>query len=697
MDSSNNKTSYLVKSEVPGFVRADHPMFIRFMEAYYEYLEQHKKAIDVKNNILSYSDIDTTLDEFTIYLYNTFLKNFPKDILTDKDTILKYAKDIYRAKGTEKAIRFFMRAMFNEEIEFYYPKQDVLRASDGKWYIQRSLRVQDTYINGIQDETLIGLERYISRRVTGDQSHAFATVESVDRFFLQGSQVDELILSDIRGTFQDGETIRANTIINGITVPIQSNVFGGIINTVTLTNPGSQYKTTDEVIIVSSTGSGAQIRIAAVSQGNIGSITVINGGAGFQTNNNILITGGGGTGASAYVANVDTSGIIHPNSYNIAISTILLEANTPIGNTLYSNLNSLITDPANNSISNSQLYFTYSNTGPITGVEITSRGSGFQAPPSILAQANNKVKNLGILGRLEIQDGGSGYQVGDIIEFINHPLGSGYGANAVVYSVGSGNTITEVRFSETPGWITGGAGYNQTYLPTANVISNTGTGAIILAKNLLGYGDTYLVANTTLGAIERLIITSAGSNYGPNTTIDLTQSGDGTATAEVTTIQGVITSSGRYLNDDGHLSSYNFLQDRDYYQNYSYVIRIRESINHYRTTLKSLAHPAGLKVFGQYTYINDEDSGMMPPCDAGNVEVTLLTQTTYTKTNTSIEISWDNTTNISANDLVALDILSGNATSNIYSISSKTSNTFLVVDSVSGNTSGNVLVNLNIS
>ncbi|NDB59979.1 LamG domain-containing protein, partial [bacterium] len=63
---------------------------------------------------------------------------------------------------------------------------------------------------------------------------------------------------------------------------------------------------------------------------------------------------------------------------------------------------------------------------------------------------------------------------------------------------------------------------------------------------------------------------------------------------------GLYSYEGRYLNQDGQLSSYNFLEDRDYYQKYSYVVKIDESLNKYRQSLKDLIHPAGMKLFGEY-------------------------------------------------------------------------------------------------
>ena len=40
VDSSNNKTSYLVNDQLPEFVRRDHPLFVQFLESYYKFLEQ---------------------------------------------------------------------------------------------------------------------------------------------------------------------------------------------------------------------------------------------------------------------------------------------------------------------------------------------------------------------------------------------------------------------------------------------------------------------------------------------------------------------------------------------------------------------------------------------------------------------------------------------------------------------------------
>ena len=77
---SNNKTSHLIASQVPFFVRNDHPNFITFLEKYYEYLEQNSKVMNRTKNVLNYQNVDLTEDEFAERLYAIFMPLIPKDI-----------------------------------------------------------------------------------------------------------------------------------------------------------------------------------------------------------------------------------------------------------------------------------------------------------------------------------------------------------------------------------------------------------------------------------------------------------------------------------------------------------------------------------------------------------------------------------------------------------------------------------------
>lgn len=612
---SNSKISNLVASQLPFYVRNDHENFVAFLEAYYEFLEQNNAngVINISRTMLNQLDIDQT-DLFANNFYNNFISLIPKNVIADKNLITKKIKDFYLSRGSEKSVKFLTRILFNEEADFYYPKSDILRASDGKWFVEKSIKISDIKVNNISNNNINIADKFIGNRITGQTSNASAIVEKVDTYYEGGSLVRELKITGQYKTFGFGETISAVFLENGTLKTISANLFSGGINNVRITNPGADYKIGDQIVVESNTGSGAVITVASVSTGDLTSIATLYGGAGYQVNNRLFFSGTSGSGATGNVLTVKSDNSFHPNSYNICSSTIELEANTTIGNTLYSNLNVSISDPANNWIQNSLSFFVYANTGPIVDVILLNKGSNYITRPTISAEANNRVRDLGILGRMEIYNGGQNYAVGDILRFENVTGGLGSGANGRVKTVNAAasNTITSVEFIGNPGHIVGGSGYDQNRLPRVNVQSATGTNANIGVTAVLGFGERIVSVGSTEGAITSVVIRVRGSGYETAPTLNLESIGDGTAKAEATIITGSFEYPGRYLNDDGQPSAYNFLQDRDYYQTFSYVVKLRKSLDKYVKALKELIHPAGMKLFGEYVYAdNGESSNLM--------------------------------------------------------------------------------------
>ena len=65
----DQKTSLLVEGQVPEFVREEYPLFVTFLEAYYEFLE-NKQGTN-KNDLLTQAknlktvfDVDQSIDDF---------------------------------------------------------------------------------------------------------------------------------------------------------------------------------------------------------------------------------------------------------------------------------------------------------------------------------------------------------------------------------------------------------------------------------------------------------------------------------------------------------------------------------------------------------------------------------------------------------------------------------------------------------
>lgn len=623
--STNNKISNIVSSQVPFFVRNDHPNFVAFLEAYYEYLEQEGitlpegKAVERSRNLQNYFDIDKTIDDFAEYLYHHFLQSIPKDVLVDKTFLLKHIKDFYMARGTEKAARFLMRILFNEEIDFYYPKEDILRASDGKWFIEKYINTANTAINNVANSDIIHTEKFISTKIQGLSSNTTAVVDKIVRVIEGGQTIDQLYLSSILGTFISGERLFANYTANGNTTYLTAEIVDNRISAVVITNRGSSYNVGDPILIDSATGNNANIVVSAVSNGELIDGTPVFGGAGFQVGNPLSIVAPVGSGATGSVTSVTNNSFYHPNTYNLISSTISLEANTALSAT-YANLNA---SDINTTIINAVNTFTLTGLGPISGIQISSGGSGYVTAPSIDAVANTRLRELGILGRMSIVRGGTGYQIGDTITFQNHVGTYGFGARANVTNVSGTGAITEVKFVSLNSEMIGGSGYDANNLPSAIISSANGTGGEIKVTAILGDNERIESLSDIFGAIKEVRINSAGNNYSIPATANLTLSGDGKATGYVAIANGYNELPGRYLNDDGFISAYNFLQDKDYYQNFSYVINIKRSIVEYRDTIKNLLHPAGMKLFGSYDYIA-ENTNQLPEANVSVLPVTVV-------------------------------------------------------------------------
>lgn len=686
---SNNKTSHLITSQVPKFVKDDHPTFVEFLESYYKFMEQDDNAIDSAKQFQSYMDPDIASGNTEILLtklYDNYIMTMPTSIIADRNIILKNVQDFYRARGTEKSIKFLTRALFGKEVDVYYPKQDILRASDGKWYVEKSIRVNEIRLaNTILDD---GATKFASHIIRGEQSNATATVESVDVYYEKGAIVSELKISGASREFVSGENVYTYVEEEGEVKHLSANIFSGIVIYAEATKSGNNYIEGASIPVIPHdgvTGSGARVVVSKTTKGGLKSIVVTYTGAGYQVGQDISVIGGGGIGATGNVFAVDKSGYYHPNSYNIIGSTIESEANTPInvaygnqaiiwvntsnllvstGGSPGSNVTTLTLDQwsgnsnvyfelydqinvnnhtvtvtsisvdsdtltvapsmgsglfneklvvykkanANTTIANGSIYWRYSNVGPATGIAVLAGGENYTSIPSITIKANTIVRSLGILGRMDIIDGGENYQIGDVITFDRPPYPNefGEGALAEVSNVDANGAITKVSFIELEGFPIGGLGYSKSHMPVANIHSVSGANGNVIVTETLGEGLSTTTVSESIGSILKLTVQQGGSGYVLPPSLDFTTLGDGTACGNTVIVTGIYTYPGRYINDDGHLSSYNFIQNKNYYQNYSYVLRIDESLSKFRQYLNNLTHPIGTKLFGEYMSINQD-------------------------------------------------------------------------------------------
>ena len=534
MISSSQKTSLLIPSQLPGFIRddPDYENFVAFVQAYYEWLEQNDNTLDTSKNLLSYSDVDNTTDKFINYFTNDFLPFFPDDALISKEKAVKVARQLYRSKGTPASYQFLFRVLYNSDFDLYYTKDAILKASDGDWYVARSLKLSSNDSNFTKTSNL---------RIFGETTKSIATIEN--GVFVNGKI--EIFISNIERLFNSGEFVRVvdnnNQDIyfkNGQQVPmgtsgseiLRAKVVGQISSIkIDPNNRGLLYKPHDPVIVYGGLNPDTTNPLAALAEvgtttaGSIQRITVTSGGFGYTAYPNTVLKFFGVDKANAIIGSLD------PNPSNTAfvsripIDTIGFKSEVYIGNTsniVNYNFEGRLTANINTKLSDA---FTYDSfyTYPISSVLVVDGGNGLLEVPPIEADSlyYNETGNtsvlgaLGILAPIQINNGGQGYVANDKIIFTG---GSGYGAYANVTHVTANGAIANVAYVygglDCP---LGGLGYNLTQLPTLSILSaNTqSNGADLQVTSTLGSGATFSVIVDRAGSVTTVNLLDNGEDY----------------------------------------------------------------------------------------------------------------------------------------------------------------------------------------
>jgi len=163
------------------------------------------------NNIqelLSFRDPDKTISNFLTKFRNEFLNTLPENLDNDVDKrkLIKNVKSLYRSKGTSRGHDLFFRLLFDEPSEIFYPREQMLRASDGKWDTKLILRA----IQSTGQLTTGDTSDLVGRTITGETSGATAIIENVFKFQIGTNTVTEFILNEdtyANGPFQVDEVI----------------------------------------------------------------------------------------------------------------------------------------------------------------------------------------------------------------------------------------------------------------------------------------------------------------------------------------------------------------------------------------------------------------------------------------------------------------------------------------------------------
>lgn len=371
--ATDNKTSNLIESQFPAYFRQEAPNLVAFVRAYYEWMETSNNVIDVAKNFQNLNDLDGTYDEFLEYFRNEIMSGIPKSILADKRLLAKHIKDLYRAKGSENSYKLLFRILYDDNVEFYYPGEDILRCSDGRWVQENSVRVGSPIVGNISD-----IEGNI---IIGQNTGATAKVERIVTTIESGVDIYELFLSNISGSFADLETVANKN--NTISARILNTV--GPIQAVTVINGGAGHHEGDIVHFIGS-GTGAEGVVTKTSDTSAATFELIKGGHGYRLNSTIRITGGSGTGATFAITELANLEVISYRTDLIKSLRDVIIATGPTFVTLGANSTAVSSELASANVSTvigDALGSANVTVGSISEITTTNFGSGYASLPSV--------------------------------------------------------------------------------------------------------------------------------------------------------------------------------------------------------------------------------------------------------------------------------------------------------------------------
>ena len=533
------------------------------------------RANPVQNiqQLLAYADVDNTVYSFLDKFRDSFMEAMPNTVADglSKRKLIKNIKDMYAAKGTEKGHKLFFRILFNEEATITYPRDNLLRPSDGRWSTDKVIRIVET---GTSD-----FNNAVGETITGNTSGATAIIATVIKFREGATQIAELNLdaNSVTGEFVAGET--GTTIDTSLDLEISGEIKSIVVKGIVSTG-GAYYNTSDPVRVTGGSGNNAATaRVESAGAGSIDDILIENGGTGYTVDEELVfnVDNTEGKDVRAKVAvvgggfNLEQS--TSPDHFIAENGDLIITEDRFYVNQeeTVGELDHLVMEDGGQIVIETQTFTDLgvaSEAGEITKIKMINKGNGFLQLPLVSDSLNTS---------------GSGSSL--------------FACSTEKPMVGHIEGISITNF---------GLDYASApdFTLNRNILVKDVTGSFTAGDSLTSHSGTVVVFNPTTNILE--LDTSVDFNTGDSivsitgATATVFQSTPASATSEIGTVGQTV---GSFVDDKGKVSESEMkVQDSNYYQDYSYVVRIGQSINEWRESVRRSVHPAGWNVFGEVSF-----------------------------------------------------------------------------------------------
>ncbi len=609
----------IAAQQLPEFIRAEYPTFVSFVEAYYEYLDNQNV------NVHSLRDIDTTLDDYIKYFKAELAHNYPV-VSNNYDTerfLLKHIKEQYLAKGSEASYKLLFRLLYGKDVYLDYPGRQMLRISDGRWTQDVSI-----YVEVLQGDPykLIGKSVTVQ---TAKKIFNLAVVKNVDAASTINATVENVLPVDASRNIYE---LFVNRNFYGDITPKDSIKYGSefqaqIIPATTkikIKEPGKNFKPGQVFQLSSGEGKPFWFKVSTITEtGGLKTIDVIKFGLDYKTDFSVTVLP---TSAVTTRKKVN-QGVSGSLSYNVVQNGLGVVEILNQGQD-YTLPPVIEVQGDGTGATAVAVLGTGPNAGKVVAVNITNFGSNYDNMSFNISNAVGDTTGFGFDAEPIVGDDYSynfserinGFTEGGYLNAGDYWDVSESGRGAVVTAhLGTGSSEDKVVSLTV---VNGGTGYTLSK-PTIDIcapIDENGTpiiGAVpakaeltivdgvITAATVTQQGSGYLEAPSVrvygaygyangayVGTINRQFFINASDTQGKDP-----------ALLDVS-LGAVIKYPGYYRTNDGFISDSMFIQDSYYYQAFAYVLKIDEQLQSYASVVRSMLHPSGMAMFGEYSINN---------------------------------------------------------------------------------------------
>ena len=552
---------------------------------------------NVTRRVLEEHDIDKTTDDYIDRIAMEIAKGIPDAKNLDKNTLYKKIVEYYNTRGSESSIESFFKIFFDEIVSVSYPKEVLFKTSDGdyqgtsaeavtkeKYYYKKgydNMRRIHFYNNGTYADVRKGT--YLLDIEFGDDFKLGVTNTELTGTTAQGAYPFTHLFSGSRKRMSEFTPASIRNAGVGIQIDSSGHLqlrgrFGVFQNEFTAQFDNYVDAATDYPFRVETNLSKQRLRLAisvdisqtqasAVGNKATGTLSADANGVTSLTLDTSTVTGTIENGQYMTLTNAQGIGISNPAGetqvvgYNSGTGALLL--NNPV------NLNT-----------GQSVEFKH-NTFVITAVKVAALNTSYASSP-LTATLVNSTTSSGGVNNTNLYPGaiGSANNDGNIGSSIFNPYNTKQpveNPDGPLYYYGFSflpELATDAQMS---------AYLSNKVVPSSKIIDidldNNGSvnitnkgSSVVVAKAIRGGGFNDDNTVNTIPPLEEL-------NYG--------LSSSGTAYPRVI----------RWKDTRGYLSDAMKLHDGDYFQEFSYVVRTKLSVDSWETEFNKLVHPAGMKFF----------------------------------------------------------------------------------------------------